>query len=152
MLINFFKLIIFTEYKQLPVYGLPMTERIRKRKAFADTHLEANENIITMSSYSNHSSIANLSLSGYSMPNASAAEMLRNFVDYQLNEQQNYQPCVLYQSSYERLSPPSIMDNDNFECPPIKVQRISEINSCASNQNNCKPKLAFSIESIIGIK
>lgn len=135
----------------MPVYESPLTERIRKRKAFADTSLEANENIITMSSFSNHPSIANLSLSGYSMPNASATEMLRNFVDYQLNERQQYQPNVLYEN-YERLSPPSIMDNNNFECPSIKVQRMCEKNSYASNQNNCKPKLAFSIESIIGIK
>lgn len=145
-------MIIFTEYKELPVYGSPLTERMRKRKAFADTNLEANENLITMSSYSNHPSIANLSLSGYSMPNASATEMLRNFVDYQLNERQHYQPNVLYENSYERLSPPSFIDTNNFESQPIRVQRISEINSCASNQNNCKPKLAFSIESIIGIK
>lgn len=146
----------FTDYARYPVYASPLTERMRKRKAFADSHLEASQHIITMSSFSpppmttftaNHPV-----LSAYTDPNPSATELLRNFVDYQLNErqQQQYQRATVFnECAFERISPSAHIENTNFEYSSVKVQRIHGINAC---ENKCKPKLTFSIESIIGIK
>lgn len=139
------------------MYASPLTERMRKRKAFADSHLETSQHIITMSSFSpqtmstipaNHPM-----LSDYTDPNACATELLRNFVDYQFNEQQRYQRAIVFdECAYEPISPSAHMENANLEYPSLKVQRIDGNNACDMNENNCKPKLAFSIESIIGIK
>lgn len=145
----FFYFVYLTDYKRYPVYASPLADRMRKRKAFADTHLEENRHIITMSALATSAMppITNtVPLAGYTEANASATELLRNFVDYQLREQQqqyqqNIYPAEFIDNSYDRLSPSKHI---NQVYGPIKMQRLDITEN--------KPKLAFSIESIIGIK
>lgn len=170
---------IFTDYKRYPMYVSPLTERMRKRKAFADTELESKSNFFGIPA---PSSVGNLS-SAYSrltLPTVPLNMHLSHVIDYNTIQQSmitNECDSTEYQSISPILS--STMDNYRLNTEYIATdtspQRIRIIDDAKlSNMNrlnddsliyssstnepnnqhctNHKPKLSFSIESIIGIK
>lgn len=165
------------------MYVSPLTERMRKRKAFADTQLESSGHLLTMPTFSAHStpSITNLSLSysRLSIPNSSPTSHFNNFVDLNPCEQQQQQQQITLNENTCDYLPSSIMTQNyqqheylNTERLPAKIRIIDEAKlynisaqhmnnesfahakSSINDNNHCnaKPKLSFSIESIIGIK
>lgn len=162
------------------MYVSPLTERMRKRKAFADNELESNAHLFAMSSVS---SVSNLSTpyTSLSMPTATATAVttvplnmqLSSVIDYSTIHQTmitsenesteylstshigNYQLSTEYPCSESSTSRIRIIDeaklcnmdgqnNDRLMCSPPTNEH--------SHYISAKPKLSFSIESIIGIK
>lgn len=186
------------------MYISPLTERIRKRKAFADAELDRTSvPHLFASSMASSSSVSNLTLpySRLSMLSLPQNEHLSNIIDYQALQQtaissennateylptttaaaamsDYHLPDVLYSkspsSSSLSLSPPLPPFNPLPPQPQHKIriiddaklmfmrQQINEpsliYNQLTAEQHNsectvnAKPKLSFSIESIIGIK
>lgn len=171
------------------MYVSPLAERIRKRKAFADTELESSSHLFVSSSpptmpFSiNSSSTLNNLLPPYStmptMSNVPLAMHLGGVIDYSTTSQmlniphENDIQCDL---SLSPSSSPQIMDKYRLNADTLSTQHIRIIDDAKlfdknvdqmnnesfyyaqSSMNtvddivNEKPKLSFSIESIIGIK
>lgn len=200
-----------TGYKPY-MYISPITERMRKRKAFADTELEGNAHLFAASSLPSSSSVSNLTPSSYSclsMLTLPQNGHLSNIIDYHTLRQRaamesentnateylptappppqpplgatinDYQLSELLRSkspsSSMSLSPPPQLLSSSSSLPSLSPQhkiRIiddaklmymrRQINEpsliynplTAEHSSECtaKPKLSFSIESIIGIK
>lgn len=173
-------MLYFTDYKRYPMYVSPLTERMRKRKAFADTELESNSHLFGVPS---PSSVGNLS-SAYScltMPTMPLTMPLSRINDYN-TIQQSMITNECDSAEYLPISPPlpSTMDNyrsnteylATIESSPQRIRIIDDAKLFNMNQRQCndsmiycpltnepnkhcnsaKPKLSFSIESIIGIK
>lgn len=148
--------------------GSPLTERMRKRKAFADTELES-----SLFPLVSPSSLINLSPSSYSRISMLTLQSshLSGTIDYNTNQASNgsendtttvYLPTSTMEGYHEypsskssshkirviddaKLANMSRQNNDPLIYHPSTTHRNS---LCA----NVKPKLSFSIESIIGIK
>lgn len=172
-------MLYFTGFNRYPTYVSPLADRIRKRKAFADSELDSSSHLFMMptqfSSDSSEPFVNNLSSP---MSSATLTMHLANVIDYNNTAQQTknlsneidnvsisggYSPpqmMKMYRSNQENLAHNRIriiddaklyetinsqrMDDESF----IKAQ--SAIDSAGGDE--IKPKLSFSIESIIGIK
>lgn len=170
----------FTGYKRYPMYVSPITERIRKRKAFADTELESNNSRLIFAIPS-PSSVGNLS-SQYAqrtmptmptIPTLPLTMHLSSVIDYN-TIQQSMITNDSETADYLPTTSPSTMDNyrlDEHSCSPNRIRIIDDAKLSNMNRHNnesliyspltnepnnhfvsAKPKLSFSIESIIGIK
>lgn len=184
----------FTDYKRYPtMYVSPLTERMRKRRAFADNELESSTHLFALSSVS---SVSNLSTPysrlSMSMPTAAAAAAvatgaatvplnmhLSTAIDYSAIHQSTMITNDNESPEYLSAQTPSSIDNyRSNECYPCaidslpahRIRIIDDAKLCnmdrqnnepliyspsANEHSHCtsaKPKLSFSIESIIGIK
>lgn len=154
------------------MYVSPLTERMRKRKAFADSELESNSHLFALSTTP---AAVNLSspYTRLTMPNVPLSMHLSSVIEYNTIQQSmitNESEMVEY---LPQITPPPSMDYDyrlnEYSCKESSPNRIRIIDDAkltnlqrtnkdshnyspstygASN----KPKLSFSIESIIGIK
>lgn len=161
------------------MYVSPLTERIRKRKAFADNELESHAHLFALSTVS---SVSNLSptYSSLPMPTSTAATIstvplnmhLPSVIDYSAV----HQSMITNENESTAYISTSIIDNyrsnNQHHCSESPTSRIriiddaklynmtrqtndSSIYDSSNEQSHCisaKPKLSFSIESIIGIK
>lgn len=170
-------MLYFTDYKRYPLYVSPLADRIRKRKAFADSELDSSSHLFMMptqfSSNSSPSFVNNLS-SG--MSSATLTMHLTNAIDYNNTAQQTVnlsneienvsirgsppQPMKMYRANQENLAHNRIRLIDDAKLyETTNTQRmVNELFISAqstvdsAHAAKIKPKLSFSIESIIGIK
>lgn len=159
------------------MYLSPITDRIRKRKAFADSELDSNTNhlsmtipqevtsalsIIQVPTVTNTITFPSHSPSIYSIPSSYLHHSPQNRIAPNTNEMEfNHflQPNPLqnyYNAEYHCYSNTNIRSkikiiedvklfdysNGQLRSSPVASEEFSQI----------KPKLSFSIESIIGIK
>lgn len=132
------------------MYASPLNERIRKRKAFADSELNSNAGLIalpppTLSAIPNPPHFPSHTQSMYAMQLYAQENRYRFHKVNQPTDEFTANRFVPRKGHH--LSTHSCTDETNFiasnsTSPPTVVNTFCEI----------KPKLSFSIESIIGIK
>lgn len=145
------------------MYVSPLSERIRKRKAFADSELDSNAGLMAMPQSSMPPPSPTLSMNPNAPPFPTHTQPLYAMQTYA--QEARYRFHKLNHRSEEcdanrfvprnahhlpinnSRSSSSITDKTNFfesnsSSPPTSANTFSQI----------KPKLSFSIESIIGIK
>lgn len=171
LLLYFLFSTIHTGYKPY-IYMSPLTERMRKRKAFADTELESSlfplvsascvTNLSPSSSSSSYSRLSMLTLQSSHLSSTIEYNTNQASADDENDTTTVYLPTstpVGYQeypsskpSAHKirviddaKLANMSQQNNEPLIYHPSSIQHNS---LCA----NVKPKLSFSIESIIGIK
>lgn len=111
ILILFF--LFFQGYRRFPQYNSPITDRIRKRRAFADKELDSQD-------------------------------LVHLFVP------QQHQQYNMFTTNNYLHSPTDFINYS--ESPKIRVLQESELMETEVITKPTRPKLSFSIESIIGIK
>lgn len=167
----FFFSFILIGYKPY-MYMSPLTERMRKRKAFADTELESSLFTLPSSSPVSNLSSSYSRLSMLTLPQN--MHLSNSITDYHKIQQQS---AITSESDTIEYLPTSTMDGSqlhaypNSKSPSHKIRIIDDAKLAnMSRQNiepviyspssiqqhntrctNSKPKLSFSIESIIGI-
>lgn len=155
----------------------PLAERMRKRKAFADTELESSSHLFALAS---PSTVSNLSspYTRLSMLTLPQTMHLSSVIDYNAIQQSiltNERDTAEYFSSTTTIENFQLHDGSSSQSPSPSPNRIRIIDDAKianmNRQNNepliyvpsinehihghsesVKPKLSFSIESIIGIK
>lgn len=136
-LIRFVLSLSFAEYKQrFPTFNSPLLERMRKRRAFADPELNyAMDTTLLGSSAGSVTAAAPASVIGNAFYDllGNAAAVAATAAAAAVAQKQQQQPQV-YQSM------------PHFTHTPTISNTTTSTNSTAK-----KPKLSFSIESIIGI-
>lgn len=161
--------LFFSGYKRYPMYPSPLTERIRKRRTFADNELNSSTDLLSATAAANASS--STSSSSYrSIPTFILNENSSSLCDattssfgfvpkYGPYEFCNYLRSRVLHSPYTNTH----LNSLNDELPKIRIIDESKLRDCnlkfnfnldTSLLDSCstKPKLSFSIESIIGIK
>lgn len=116
MILKFFFVLIIQGYRRFPQYNTPISDRIRKRRAFADKELDS-----------------------------------QNLVHLPFLQQQ-HQQLNLFTTNNNYLHSPTDFINYSTESPKIRVLQESELMETEVITTTTRPKLSFSIESIIGIK
>lgn len=152
------------------MYMSPLTERMRKRKAFADTELESSlftlpspSSVTNLSSSYSHLSMLTLpqtmhlsSASDYHTIQQSRMASESDMTEYLPTSTMEGYPLHEHPSSNApshkiriiddaKLANMSLQNNEPLIYSPSSIQHNSHC-------TNAKPKLSFSIESIIGIK
>lgn len=130
------------------MYVSPLVDRMRKRKAFADTELDSSTHIFT-APYSNRTLTA--------LPITAQLPGVINYSPIQ-------QSMIRHESDLSIPVIETMKSNDHQESvsPPLRIRIIEDAKLKHMNQqtnqhsvfgpSEVKPRLSFSIESIIGIK
>lgn len=200
----------FSGYNRYPMYVSPFEDRIRKRKAFADTELDSSSHLFMLSSTPTFSmksssltttSTISTALNNLSSPYTTMSQLpmippstptipsltmhLSNVIDYRIqttpppppspsqskmntmNENDTYDYVAAqiikteHRSNFEMLSPRQqirIIDDAKLYNMNTKQKNynesyiLSSVTDESAHSTGKKPKLSFSIESIIGIK
>lgn len=172
-------MLFFTGYKRYPTYLSPLADRIRKRKAFADSELDSSSHLFIMPTpFSSNSSPPFVNNLSSAMSSDTLTMHQTNAIDYNNTAQQTInlsnkidnvsirgdysppQPINMYTSNRENLTNNRIRIIDDAKLyETINTQGMvhesfigaqSILDSAGGAK--IKPKLSFSIESIIGIK
>lgn len=134
-------------YKPYPMYVSPLSERLRKRKAFADRELDTSASCILASA---------VSIPPYTINYEQLAREQAPFITAIYDHNQHYARSNL---------PPQHYHNNSYDgnvkeklLPKIRIVDESKLKDatydlCNSEfkMTNAKPKISFSIDSIIGI-
>lgn len=169
----------FTGYKRYSTYVSPLADRIRKRKAFADSELDSSSHLFMVpTQFSSNSSPPFVNHLSSVMSSATLTMHLANAIDYNNIAQQTMhlsneidnvsirgdcsppQPINMYRSNQENRAHNQIRIIDDAKLyETIESQRMADESFISAQSRfdsageaEIKPKLSFSIESIIGIK
>ncbi|KAG4073153.1 hypothetical protein HA402_002542 [Bradysia odoriphaga] len=139
---------ILKGYKPYPMYVSPLSERLRKRKAFADRELDSSSSCILASAISIPPYGINYDqLSREPTPYITAIyDHNQHYVRSKLPSTQPY-PHFYEDNVKEKLLPKIRIVDES------KLKETAYNDRCHSDYNmtNAKPKISFSIDSIIGI-
>lgn len=172
-------MLYFTGYKSYPTYVSPLADRIRKRKAFADSELDSSSHLFMMpAQFSSDASQPCVNHLSRAVSSATLTMHLANAIESNnptqttmnwSNEIDNVsirgdysppQPMKMYRSNQENLAHNRIRIIDDAKLyETINSQRMADesfisVQSTLDSADGAeiKPKLSFSIESIIGMK
>lgn len=169
----YFTLSLFpTGYKRYPSFMSPLTERIRKRKAFADTELDSSSgllsvglpqapplsmisstatgsNALAFSSMAFHQALYAMPLPAYSIKDSPSDGI--DFSNYSQSKSDNNPTESSTPTSKIRIVNNARLFSANCS-PQSKTPPATAESTTDYMFNSVKPKLSFSIESIIGTK
>lgn len=136
------------------MYVSPLSERIRKRKAFADSELDSSAGLMaippmpspTLSAIANASSFPSHTQTMYAMQTYARENRYQFHKVNQHNDECDTNRFVRQHANH--LPSHSNSDETNF----FESNSTSPPSSTNTFSDQIKPKLSFSIESIIGIK
>lgn len=132
-----------------------VSERMRKRKAFADSELDSSSGNLMAMTFSQTMMIASnfRNIQQQHQTNLSPALNFATSSPEAFQSQSSHSP-IDYSENYFDFCRTRSTEGNQFTSPspPTSQQTIGTATATKSNFNRAKPKISFSIESIIGIK
>lgn len=137
--------VLLPGYKPYPIYVSPLSERLRKRKAFADRELDSSSSCILAST---------VSMPPYGLNYDQLSREQTPFITAIYDHNQHFSRSKI-PINYHHYCDGNVKERN---LPKIRIVDESKLKDasydfCNSEykMTNAKPKLSFSIESIIGI-
>lgn len=141
-----FFFLIFPGYKPYPMYVSPLSERLRKRKAFADRELDTSASCILASA---------VSIPPYGINYDHLSREQAPYITALYDHNQHYARSKLSSQHYHNYYDGNVKEK---LLPKIRIVDESKLKDATYNlcnaeykMTNAKPKISFSIDSIIGI-